>query len=145
VTHVAIARDWLALFCGAQGLGTLVVDLNRTHATNPLWMRHARFHLVWQATSYAFLSLVEIALVLIPGPFQQHRFYLTVLLASIPMFAFFAALIGRRFYGGALSDPNGIPPARIVAFGAEREIDLSVAAEVLALLMLLAIVTLFAH
>jgi len=79
VTHVSIARGLLAILCGAQGAATLGIDLNRTHATNPRWPGHARFHLVWQAASYAFLSLLEVALVLAAGPWPEQRFYLAAI------------------------------------------------------------------
>ena len=85
MTHSAIARGLLSLLCGAQGVATLAIDLNRTHATNPQWTSHARFHLVWQAISYALLSLLEVALILMPGPIRDQRFYLAAILASIPM------------------------------------------------------------
>jgi hypothetical protein len=143
MTHVALARGLLAFLSGAQGVGTLAIDLNRTHATNPQWTRHARFHLVWQAISHALLSLLEIPLVLAPGPFREQRFYATAILASIPMLSFFAAVLCRKIYGGALFDPNGILPLRLVVFGSERLIDLNLAVEVIALVMLLAIVALF--
>jgi hypothetical protein len=48
-------------------------------------------------------------------------------------------------YGGALSDPNGILPVRVAAFASELHIDLSLTAEVAALLLLLAIVAVFRH
>jgi hypothetical protein len=80
VTHLSIARDLLAVLCGMQGVATFAIDLNHTHATNPLWLRHARFHLVWQAISYALLSLFEVALVLAHGPFLELRFYLAAVL-----------------------------------------------------------------
>jgi hypothetical protein len=131
------------LLCGLQGLGTLVIDHGHSHAINPEWLRHARFHLVWQVISTVLLSIVELLLVLSPGPFREERFYLAAILASVPMLGFFGALIGRRIYGGALSDPNGIQPARVVVFGLELLIDLSLLTEVVALVMLLAIVFLF--
>jgi hypothetical protein len=145
VTHSSIARGLLALLCGLQGLATLVIDLGHTHATNPEWPRHARHHVVWQVISSALLSIVELVLILGAGSFQEERFYLAAILASIPMLGFFAALIGRRIYGGALSDLNGIQPARIVVLGSELHIDISLVTEVAALLMLLAIVLLFRH
>lgn len=145
MSHSAIARGLLALLCGVQGGATLAIDMNRTHATNPLWLRHARFHLVWQATSYALLSVVEIALVLTPGPFRDQRFYLTAILASIPMLSCIAAFVLKRMYGGALSDPNGIPPITITAFNTKLHIDLNLTAEIVALPMLIAIVALFRH
>ena len=145
MTHSSIARGLLALLCGVQGLGTLVIDLGRTHATNPEWPRHARYHVVWQVISSVLLSIVELVLVLSAGPFREDRFYLAAILASVPMLGFFGALIGSRIYGGALSDPNGIQPARIVVFGSEVHIDFSLVTEVVAISMLLAIVLLFRH
>jgi hypothetical protein len=145
VTHIAIARGLLAILCGMQGAGTLLIDLNRTHATNPLWPKHARFHLVWQAMSYAALSLLEIALILAPGGFQVERFYLAATLACIPMLSCLGAFVWRRTYGGALSDPNGIPPVRVAFLGPKLHIDLNLLAEMLALLMLVAIVALFKY
>lgn len=145
MTHMAIARGLLAILCGMQGAGTLLIDLNRTHATNPLWPKHARFHLVWQAMSYAVLSLLEIALILAPGPVQVERFYLAAIFACIPMVSCLGAFAWRKKYGGALSDPNGIPPVRVAFFGLEHHIDLNLLAEVFALLMLFAIVALFKY
>jgi hypothetical protein len=55
------------------------------------------------------------------------------------LFAFFC----RKMYGGALHDPNGILPLKAAVFGCRLSIDLNLAAEAVALLMLLAIVGLF--
>jgi hypothetical protein len=145
MTHALMARWMLAIICGAQGFGALAVDLNRTHATNPQWPRHARFHLVWQAISYALLSLLETALILAPGPFREQRFYLAAILASIPMLSCLAAFAWRKSYGGTLSDPNGIQPLRVMVFGSQFHIDLNLAVEIVALLMLLAILALAIH
>ena len=145
MTHASIARWMLALLCGAQGAGTLAVDLNRTHATNPQWTRHARFHLVWQAISYALLSLLEIVLILAAGPGREQRFYLAAALAAVPMLSCLAASMSRKIYGGALSDPPGIPPRTVVVFGSRLQIDLNLAVEAVALLVLLAILALFSH
>jgi hypothetical protein len=111
MTHSETARRMLAILCGAQGFGALAVDLNRTHATNPQWPRHARFHLVWQATSYALLSLLETALILAPGPFRVQRFYLAAVLASIPMLSCLAAFAWRKSYGGTPSPGRSLYPA----------------------------------
>ncbi|MGA2086480.1 MAG: hypothetical protein ABSG60_13280 [Terracidiphilus sp.] len=145
MTHVAIARGLLALLCGTQGVATLAIDLNRSHASNPQWPGHARFHLVWQVISYALLSLLEVALVLVAGPYREQRFYLAAILACIPMLSCLAAFFSRKIYGGSLSDPNGIPPVKVMCLGLELQIDLNLVAEVVALLMLLAIVALFRH
>jgi hypothetical protein len=143
--HAVIARWLLALLCGAQGIGTLAIDLNHTHACNPSWTRHARFHVVWQTIDVALLALAEVVLVVAEGPFRDQRFYLAAVLASIPMLGFFAAFVSQRIYGGALSDPNGIRPQSLVLFGSERAIDLNFTVELMALVILVGIVELFMH
>ena len=143
MTVHAIARGLLATLCCLQGLATMAIDLNRTHATNPAWPGHARFHLVWQVATYACLALLEIVLVLAGGPFQGQRFYMAAILAAAPMLGFFIALIGRGVYRGTLSDPDGILPVTIAARGSNFQIDLNLAAEAGSLLALAAIVALY--
>ena len=72
--HPLVARGLLTLLCAAQGVATLAIDLNRNHATNPLWPGHARFHLVWQAGSTFMLAAVEVALICWSGPYAMQRF-----------------------------------------------------------------------
>jgi hypothetical protein len=136
--HRIIARGVLALLCTCQGVATLAIDLNRTHATNPEWPGHARFHLVWQTVSTSLLCALEVALVWWRGPNAELRFYLAAVLTCIPLLAFLAALVSRKMYGGALSDPNGIPPARVPIFGKTFHIDLNLVAVVAGLLVLAA-------
>jgi hypothetical protein len=143
--HRFTACALLTCVCGIQGLATLAIDLHRTHATNPSWPGHARFHVVWQSMNVALLSALEIGLIWWHGPRAAQRFYLAVILASISCFGFLLALFGRRFYGGTLSDPNGIPPARIAIAGRIRSIDLNLAAILAALLTLAAILEIYSR
>ncbi len=145
MTNQAMARDLLAALCFLQGLATLVIDLNRTHATHPQWLGHARFHLVWQAMAFALLAVLEVILILAGGPLRDQRFYLAAVLASIPMLGFFAALTGRSVYKGTLSDPNGIPPMTITIPGSDRRIDLNLVAECGGVLALAVIILLYRH
>lgn len=145
MTNQTIARDLLAILCGLQGLGTLAIDLNRTHATNPEWPGHARLHLVWQVATVVGLAFLEVVLVLAPGPFPEQRFYLAAVLAAIPMLSFFAAFLARGFYKGALSDANGIQPLKIAAFNLTLRIDLNLVAETCSLLALAVSVALYRH
>ena len=145
MTNQAIACGLLAALCCLQGLATLVIDLNRTHATNPEWPGHARFHLVWQASAFAWLAPLEVVLILAAGPFQEQRFYLAAILAGIPMIGCMVAYLFRKIYGGTLINPNGIPPMEIAWFGSDIPIDLNLATEVTALPMLMGTVALYSY
>lgn len=130
MSYPALARDLLTGFCALQGTATLVLDLNRTHAAHPQWLGHARFHVVWQTVTTALLSALAIVTIWAPGPLPDERFYAATLLASLPVFGFFAALIAGRIYGGTLSDPGGIPPLVLPLKGHSRRIDLNLVAEI---------------
>jgi hypothetical protein len=52
-TDNLIARALLTLNTLGYSLGPAIADFNRTHATNPLWTPHARFHVVWQVRAIA--------------------------------------------------------------------------------------------
>lgn len=141
--HHEIARILLAFICGLQGAATLAIDLNRTHARHPGWMGHARFHVVWQTVTQALFAVLEICLVLIGGSFQTLRFYLAAALAATPMLAFFVAVAARHWYGGTLSDPQGMPPLVVNLRGFRRRIDMNVVAEILGLIGLCATVAIY--
>ena len=111
--HPLLARVIVTAIAAGQGLGPLLIDLNRTHATHPQWPGHARFHVVWQAFTLFLGSGIALALIWIPGTVAEARFYLAALLTAIPLIGFAIALVGRRLYGGTLHDPDGIAPVRI--------------------------------
>lgn len=140
MAHADLARILLAIFCGLQGVGTMVMDLNRTHASNPEWLGHARFHVVWQTATVVVSAVVQILLLMVPGPLQLERFYLAAVLSALPIMGFFFAFIARGLYGGTLSDPNGIQPLRLKVYGRLICVDMNLVAEAAALLTVLALV-----
>jgi hypothetical protein len=140
-----IARTLLAAFCAIQGAATMALDLNRTHAAHPRWLGHARFHVVWQTGTTAALAGVEIWLLSFRGPLAAERFYLAALLALLPIFGFFAALLTRRIYGGALFDPGGILPLSLTVRGRHMRVDMNLVAEVAGALTVAALVAIFRY
>jgi hypothetical protein len=145
MSHQDLGRILLAIFCILQGAATLAIDLNRTHAAHPLWLGHARFHVVWQASTTALLAILQVVLLTWRGPMERERFYLAALLASLPIFGFFAAMSTRAMYGGALSDPAGIPPLNLMILGRSRRIDLNLVAEILGVALVAILVILYRH
>ena len=140
-----LARGLLIALCALQGIATAAIDLSRTHATNPHWTGHARFHVVWQTASLILLAIIEIFLVLAPGRLRDERFYCAAILAAVPIFGFFCALLSRRIFGSTLSDPNGMKPLIIRAGGSNLRIDLNLVAEICGVLALAIIVAIYAH
>jgi hypothetical protein len=128
-----------------QALATAALDLNRTHATNPQWTGHARFHLVQQTATIVGLAALEAFLILASGPLQDQRFYLAAALAGIPLLGFCAALVSRHMYGGTLSDPNGIPPLVLRIRGSYLRIHLNVLAVPAGLVALATIIGFYSH
>jgi hypothetical protein len=125
--HLLLARVALSCLCGIQAIATVAIDFNRTHATNPLWTGHARFHLVWQSATIVFLSALELLLIWFSGLNDTPAFYLALVLAALSPLGFLTAYVSRRRYAGTLSDPNGIPSARVRLFGDVRAIDMNLA------------------
>ncbi len=105
-----IARILLTLATAGYAFATILADFNKTHATNPQWTPHARFHVVWQISSYAGFGLLALALIWWPGPLAIERLYLVAAMATIIYAAFFVALLAMPIYGGAAYDNNGYLP-----------------------------------
>jgi hypothetical protein len=113
------SRLMLSALAGAQGVAPLAIDLNRTHATHPLWPGHARFHVVWQSFAAFFVAIPEVALLWWPGAGLRFRFGVSAILIASSLLGFMAAAAGRRLYGGSFHDPAGIPPLRIRSLEAD--------------------------
>jgi len=112
------------MIAAAQALAPVLVELNKTHATNARWPGHARFHLVWQVSSHVLYSSLILTLLWWSEPSPPERFYLAVAMTGGPIVAFLVALVSRSIYGGTLHDPNGVRPF-ILRFG-ERRVALEV-------------------
>jgi len=65
--HLLVARVLFTLTTAGWAVGTVIADFNKTHATNPKWTGHARFHVVWQINSYVGFGLLACALIWWPG------------------------------------------------------------------------------
>ena len=105
-----LAKILLSLASIGYGFLTIRADFNKTHATNPLWTPHARFHVVWQISSYTGVSLIALWLIWMNGPNQTERLYLAATLAGVVYAAFFVAVFARPLFGGTLYDSNGYLP-----------------------------------
>ena len=144
--HLLIAAQaLLTLLAIIQGLATVMIDFNRTHATHPQWTGHSRFHLVWQDLNVALFAVVATSLIWWHGSHTAHRFYLAAGMTAIPSIGFLLAQVSRSSYGGTLSDPNGIPPLRFRFAGRAVALDGNVAAVYFALVLLICLVAMFHH
>src|SRR5258708_35390116 len=110
IDRILVARVVFTIMIAGWAVLTVVADFNKTHATNPAWTPHARFHVVWQILSYVGLGLLAFALIWWPGRLAIERLYLVALMGAIVYAAFFAALIAMPIYGGAAYDKNGYRP-----------------------------------
>jgi hypothetical protein len=138
-----LARIIVTALAAGQGLAPLFIDLNRTHATNPLWPGHARFHVVWQTFTQAMASAAVVALLWWTGIGAAQRFCLAALLTAVPLAGFLIALFARRIYAGTLHDPNGIAPLRIRTRSRVVEIDMNLVLVVMATVLLAVAVLIF--
>jgi hypothetical protein len=110
IDQILVARILFTLMTIGWAVLTVVADFNTTHATNPAWTPHARFHVVWQILSYVGFGLLAFALIWWPGPLAAERLYLVAIMGVIVYAAFFVALIAMPIYGGAAYDKNGYRP-----------------------------------
>lgn len=116
-----IAKILLSFVAVVQCIGPMRADFNKTHATNPLWPPHARFHVVWQVLAQAGVSVLALTLIW-AFPSELH-IWLAAIINFNWIVTFFATLSTMALYGGALKDVNGIKPFKF-RFGAKvLEID----------------------
>lgn len=115
MAHILLARAGLTALVSIQAVATTAIDLNRTHAGNPRWLGHARFHVSWQVANLLVYSVVALWLVWGTGPYPQGRFLLALAITAAPCVGFVMAQCMEPLFGSTLSDPNGMPPVRVRA------------------------------
>ncbi len=98
-------------------VGPIFADFNKTHATNPLWTPHARFHVVWQVLSQSGVSLVILWLLWTNAADYTTHIWVAAILNYVWIASFYATLASMPLYGGALKDVNGIKLFRFNIFG----------------------------
>jgi hypothetical protein len=113
-TDNLIARVLLTLNTLGYSLGPAIADFNKTHATNPLWTPHARFHVVWQVLSYCGIGLIALFLIWTTGP---GKLWLAAALAIAMYAGFFATVLSMPRFGGGVADTNGVPALATVNVG----------------------------
>ena len=107
VTRIKIARLLVTIPAVFLAVVPPLVDLNATHALNPLWPGHARLHSVWLLATTSLIALM--ALVVLWRNFNVSSVRLGALLVGAPLLGFFVAALTQSAYGGAFTDPNGVP------------------------------------
>jgi hypothetical protein len=98
-------------------------DSNETHATNPSFPGHARFHIVWQVSSYVYIAMLALYLIWSAGS-DTGRLWIAVILAAGAYGGFWTAVVARSLYGGKLvSEVNPVPAFHWTVFGRKFETD----------------------
>lgn len=85
-------------------------DFNASHATNPSWTGHARYHVVWQVTSFDYMAILALFLIWTAGA-DTWPLWIAALLSAAAYGGFWTSYLTRPLYGGWLVDKvNGVPP-----------------------------------
>ena len=111
----------ISLVALATAIGPMRADFNATHATNPLWTPHARFHVVWQVLSQTGVSILILYL-LWGANFPGHAWIAAIMNFNWGV-TFYLTLFNMKRFAGALSDVNGIPPFKFNIGGQIRTVD----------------------
>tara|TARA_A200000113_G_scaffold213319_1_gene215645 strand:- start:12 stop:563 length:552 start_codon:yes stop_codon:yes gene_type:complete len=126
IEFIFISKVLLTLICIGFGTLTPLIDFNESHATNPLWTGHARFHLVWQVNAMIITAVLSIALLWFFYSITNHL--IVILLIYLWIFSFYASVFSLKLFDGELNDINGVPPVFIKILGREYEIDRNIQA-----------------
>jgi hypothetical protein len=101
-------------------------DSNNTHATNPSWTAHARYHVVWQVSSYVYVALIALFLIWTAGA-DKWPLWIAALLAAATYGGFWTAAIFKPVFSGRFVDEvNGVPPFKFGSVEADANVTLFV-------------------
>ena len=102
-------RILVTLSARMLGLAPVVADVSGTHALNPQWPGHARFHSVWLLGVLVGMAVVALVLAWRGGRDPVRRLRLATLPGWIVLASFFIAAVTMPAYGGTLRDDPTLP------------------------------------
>lgn len=91
------------------GVIPVYADFNSSHATNPIWTPHARFHVVTQVLTTSSIAAVALLLIWLPSTNKALFICIAVIISSCVLGGFFLSTIFKSTYGGELSDRSPRP------------------------------------
>jgi hypothetical protein len=98
-------------------------DSDETHIKNPDWDPHARFHVVWQVSSYVYVALIALYLIWATGD-TTRNLWLAALLAAASYGGFWTAVFTRKTWNTHfLSRVNPVPAFKWKVGGRVIETD----------------------
>ena len=106
--------------------------------TNPSFPGHARFHVVWQVSSYVYVAILSLYLIWTAGT-ETWPLWIAAILAGAAYMGFWSAVVFRPLYGGKLvSEVNPVPAFSWNLLGLKFETDANVSLFTPAFLIVLA-------
>ena len=115
INDILIGKILLTAIFIALGVIAPLIDLNQSHATNPLWTGHARFHLVWQVIAFIYTAIIGIPILWIYSSYEV--LLIIILYTYMWLVSFLIASISMGVYKGKLNDINGVPEHILQIFG----------------------------
>ncbi len=104
------AKIIFTVLCALTIIIPSIMDLNKTHATNPQWKPHARFH--W-AIQYLSITVIQcIALFLLWGNYADKDTILVTWFAGLAPIFFWGMFIPALLFPGTSTWPDGIAPPK---------------------------------
>lgn len=103
---MALGQILMTVAISQYGLIPPLADLNRSHALNPDWPPHARFHITAQVLTSSLAATLALGLLWWPGLDARLGPSLAALVSATVIGGFFAAALASRFVRGAVAAPG---------------------------------------